>query len=242
MPENNNVLIFVIALSLPVVFLVIMMRIIKKAKEKQIAQTKKDNEVGISYYNKIMNMNYNELVEFLIDKYGHAKYDYFTNENCQSKNKKVSRTSEGLYCHHIDEDKAIMLSNDQFAIKNPFKYQKADRLVYCNLLEHLLLHILIAEEPKNINANKNEIQGIGGAVCFLCKQLNDLYSGYKYKQAWMINTTSLVKNDYESYIIMLRRLWKFIKNDRNLSLYISKKDLARGFNNNLYKKILRELS
>lgn len=75
-----------------------------------------------------------------------------------------------------------MLSNDKFAPNNPFEYQKANRLVYCNFLEHLLLHILIIEKPKDINANKGELQGIGGAVNFICKQLNDLYNGYEYTQ------------------------------------------------------------
>ena len=65
-------------------------------------------------------MTYNELVEYLLNKYGSAKYDYFCNESCKSKNTKVSRTSEGLFCHHIDEDKAIMLSNDKIAVNNPW--------------------------------------------------------------------------------------------------------------------------
>lgn len=186
-------------------------------------------------------MSYDELVQFLINKYGPAKYDYFTNEYCTIKNKNVTRTSEGLYCHHIDEDKVIMLSNDKIAGQNPFEYQKANRLVYCNFLEHLLLHILIAEKPKSVNANKNEVQGIGGAVNFMCKQLNDLYNGYEYKQKWMINTTSVVKNDYESYILMLRRLWKCIQNNQLLSSIISKEDLAIGWDGTLYQKILKEL-
>ena len=71
-----------------------------------------------------LDMTYSELVEYLLKKYGSAKYDYFCTESCKSKNSKVSRTSEGLYCHHIDEDKAIMLSNDKFAPNNPFEYHK----------------------------------------------------------------------------------------------------------------------
>lgn len=193
------------------------------------------------YYESIMKLSYDELVEFLINKYGPAKYDYFVNENCLTKNKKVSRTSEGLYCHHIDEDKAIMLSNDIFAPNNPFEYQKANRLVYCNFLEHLLLHILIVEKPKDINANKGELQGIGGAINFICKQLNDLYNGYEYTQQWMINTTSLVKDDYETYIIMLKRLWKDIQENKVLSSMYSKESLALGWNNEIYPKILKEL-
>ena len=88
-----------------------------------------------------LKMTYDELVDYLLKKYGPAQYDYFCNESCKSKNSKVSRTNEGLYCHHIDENKAILLSNDKFAVNNPFEYQKANRLVYCNVLEHLILHI-----------------------------------------------------------------------------------------------------
>ena len=87
-----------------------------------------------------MNFSYDELVQFLINRYEPAKCDYFTNEYCTIEGK-ISRTPEGLYCHHIDEDKVIKLSDKRIAPKSPFIYQKANRLVYCNILEHLLLHI-----------------------------------------------------------------------------------------------------
>ena len=193
------------------------------------------------YYQKIMNFTYDELVQHLLDKYGPAEHDYFMNESCSTKNQKVTRTAEGLYCHHIDEDKAVLLSNDAFASRNPFEYQKANRLVYCNLLEHFLLHILIAEEPKKEGANEYEIQGIGGAVCYISKQLNDLYNGYIFKQEWLINTTSKVKGDYQSYIMMLKRLWKLVKNDKRLRFLIKKEDLAKGYDGTVYPKILAEL-
>ena len=198
-------------------------------------------EQGKEYYQKIMQMSYDELVQYLINKYGPAKFDYFTNESCTAKNKNVTRTSEGLVCHHIDEDKAINLSTVEYAAQNPFEYQKANRLVYCNLLEHFLLHILIAEEPKNINANQNEIQGIGGAICFICKQLNDIYNGYKYDQQWFINIACKVKNDYDSYIMMLKRLWNLVQNNKILSNFVTKEDLAVGFSKVLYQQILNEL-
>lgn len=199
------------------------------------------SEKGKEYYSKIMQMAYNELVQFLLNKYGPAKYDYFTNEQCTSKNKKVTRTGEGLYCHHIDEDKAILLSNDKYAPMNPFEYQKADRLVYCNYLEHLLLHILIVEKPKNIYANDNEVQGIGGLMTYMCPELNDLYSGRQFQLQWKINTMSVVENDYESYIMLLKRLWKTIKNDPVLSSLYKKKDLAIGSDGTIHLKILNDI-
>lgn len=129
-----------------------------------------------------LSMTYDELVDYLLKKYGSAQYDYFCNESCKSKNPKVSRTNEGLFCHHIDENKAILLCNDKFAVSNPFEYQKANRLVYCNVLEHLILHIKIVEEPKNKNANPLEIQGICGIIRFICPQINDYFNGYEFKK------------------------------------------------------------
>lgn len=216
----------------------------RKQTPKKKTQTKIvsfSDESASDYYKKLMKMSYQELVQFLLKKYGPAKYDYFVNERCISKNPKISRTSEGLFCHHIDEDKAIMLSTDKFAAQNPFRYQKADRLVYCNLLEHFLLHILITEEPRAKNANENEAQGIGGAVNFISKQLNDVYGGYPFTQSWRIKVADAIRNDYGSYIVMLKRLWEIIKNDPTYSVLIPKEYLAMGFDGTIYPNILKEL-
>lgn len=215
----------------------------KRAPKKK-TQTKSvpiSVDTASDYYKKLMKMSYQELVQFLLKKYGPVKYDYFVNERCISKNSKISRTKDGLFCHHIDEDKAIMLSTDKYAAQNPFRYQKADRLVYCNLLEHFLLHILITEEPRAKNANENEVQGIGGAVNFISKQLNEVYGGYPFTQSWRIKVADAVRNDYGSYIVMLKRLWKIIKNDPAYSVLIPKEYLAMGFDGTIYPEILKEL-
>lgn len=149
-------------------------------------------------------LSYDELCQYLLEKYGPAEHDYFVNESCKSKNRKVVRSSEGLFCHHIDEDKAIMLSNPRWAVKNPFRYQKADRLVYCNALEHLILHIKIAEEPKKKGANKMELQGIGGALNFLIPELNHCYSGFKYKRTYEQHIYGLIADNFDEYIKILR--------------------------------------
>ena len=207
-----------------------------EVKEAQILNNNNNNNHK-EYYQKLMTYKYDELVSFLLKEHGPAKYDYFTNELCNSKNKKVSRTSEGLYCHHIDEDKEIKLSDDKLARQYPFAYQKADRLVYCNILEHFLLHILIYEKTKNSNTGL----GINGAIAFMCPQLNDLYGGYEFKKEWIIRCMSWVKNDYDSYIVMLRRLWDDIKDDKLLPSFITKEYLSSGYNNTLYEFILKDL-
>lgn len=182
-------------------------------------------------------MTYNELVDYLLGKYGPAEYDYFRTEECKTKNPKVSRTSEGLYCHHIDEDKAIMLCNDKFAINNPYEYQKADRLVYCNALEHLILHIKIVEEPRNKDANKMELQGIGGAINFLCPQINDYYNGYEFKQQWLKNIFGVIENNFNDYIDILKYFLAVVEKHPLYKLVISKERLSVGWDGQVVKKI-----
>lgn len=165
---------------------------------------------GTSYYESMLKMSYQDIVSALLKKYGSAKHNYFKDTACKTKNPLVTRTNEGLFCHHIDEDKAIMLCNDKFAANNPFEYQKADRLVYCNLLEHLLLHVKIAENPSP-DANENELPGIGGAINFICKDLNDIYSGKEFADEWRKNVADKVKDNFDDYIIILRYLWNIVE-------------------------------
>jgi len=188
-----------------------------------------------------LKMTYNELIDYLLKKYGPSKYDYFCNESCKSKNHKVSRTNEGLYCHHIDEDKAILLSNDKFAAMNPWEYQKADRLVYCNALEHLILHIKIVEEPKNKNANEMELQGLGGAVNFLCPQINDYYNGYEFKQQYLINIYNLIENNFEDYIYILKYFLNVLEKNPLLKIIVSKERLSIGWDGQIVKKVYKKL-
>ena len=190
---------------------------------------------------KELNMTYDDLVRYLLQKYGHSKYDYFCNESCKSKNHKVSRTDEGLYCHHIDEDKAIMLSNDKYAPNNPYEYQKADRLVYCNVLEHLLLHIKIVEEPKNRNANKNELQGIGGAINLIIPQINDYYNGFEFKQPHLIKIFSLIDNNFNDYIEILKYFLDIIEEIPLYKLFVSRERLSVGWDRRVIKKVYDEL-
>lgn len=108
-------------------------------------------------YKDLLSKTYDKAVEFLLQKYGFAQDDYFREKSYQRymngeiKNitkGKYSRTSEGLYCHHIDEIKELKISDQIFIKINkiPFEYQKKDRLVYCDLIEHTILHVLITKE------------------------------------------------------------------------------------------------
>lgn len=196
---------------------------------------------GTSYYESMLKMSYQDIVSALLKKYGSAKHNYFKDTACKAKNPLVTRTNEGLFCHHIDEDKAIMLCNDKFAVNNPFEYQKADRLVYCNLLEHLLLHIKIAENP-NPDANENELPGIGGAINFICKDLNDIYSGKEFADEWRKNVADKVKDNFDDYIIILRYLWNVVEKNSFYKAIITKEMLCVGWDGKVVKEVMNALN
>lgn len=196
---------------------------------------------GTSYYESMLKTNYQDIVSALLKKYGSAKHNYFKDTACKIKNSLVTRTNEGLFCHHIDEDKAIMLCNDKFAVNNPFEYQKADRLVYCNLLEHLLLHVKIAENPSP-DANENELPGIGGAINFICKDLNDIYSGKEFSDEWRKNVADKVKDNFDDYIIILRYLWNIVEKNPVYKAIITKEMLCVGWDGKVAKEVMKALN
>lgn len=196
---------------------------------------------GTSYYESMLKTNYQDIVSALLKKYGSAKHNYFKDTACKIKNPLVTRTNEGLFCHHIDEDKAIMLCNDKFAVNNPFEYQKADRLVYCNLLEHLLLHVKIAENSSR-DANENELPGIGGAINFICKDLNDIYSGKKFSDEWRKNVADKVKDNFDDYIIILRYLWNIVEKNPVYKAIITKEMLCVGWDGKVVKEVMNALN
>ena len=111
-------------------------------------------------YKKLLTKTYDEAVNFLLNKHGSAKDDYFRESSYQRfmngeiKNitpGKTTRTNEGLYCHHIDQIRWLNISDQNFVKRYniPFESQRKDRLVYCDLLEHTILHVLIAKETSS---------------------------------------------------------------------------------------------
>ena len=80
------------------------------------------------------------------------------------------------------------------------------------MLEHLLLHILICEYPSE-NKNSNERVGIGGVVNFIVPELNDLYSGWISRQAWQRNCHSVIINNKDVYMALLKRFKELYDNN-----------------------------
>lgn len=110
----------------------------------------------LDQYERLLGMDYKTAINSLLKKYGLAQDSYVINEKSYDKflrgeikhfikSKKISRSNEGLYCHHICEDKYYNLSNEKavFLQQLPFSTQAKGALVYCDLIEHAILHVLI---------------------------------------------------------------------------------------------------
>lgn len=153
-------------------------------------------------YEKVKNLTYLDYCKYLQQKYGIGLSDYLYKS--WNKNPKVTRTKDGLYAHHLYEDHAIMLSNKNFAQNNPYEWQKAKNIVYCDCLEHLFLHILICKYPSK-DRNPNELVGVGGVINLIGPQLNDYFSGWEPKRDWEKICYGAVKDDKDVYLRMLKQ-------------------------------------
>lgn len=183
--------------------------------------------MNIYEYKKVKNMDYQTYCSYLQNKYGIPKKAYFTTGF--SKNHTITRTNEGLVIHHKKEDVAIMLANLEYAKKNPYEFQLAENLVYCDYLEHLFLHILICEDVilnSKKTRNERETQGAGGVVNFIGPELNDLYSGFITSQKWRSICYEKVINDKDVYLTLIER---FISNYWK-PLGFSYRDLTKSYN------------
>ena len=102
-----------------------------------------------------------------------------------------------------------MLSDVNHAKLQPFEYQMPENLVYCDYLEHLLLHILICEkEPFGVFDENNKMffdVGSGGIKNFIVPELNDFYSGYVSPKEYENKNFEVVKNDKDIFLELISR-------------------------------------
>ena len=180
-------------------------------------------------FDEVLRLPYKEYVQLLKDKYGEAEYDYFRTPDCKSKNPKLSRTQEGLFCHHVAENKEILLSTPEVARTHPFEYQQAHNLVYANYIEHLLLHIKIVEEDI-------ENRGVGlGGVIMISGALNDYYR-HKRADGWRKFAMDKIKNNYADYINIMKYFKDLVDSDNVLSKLIPSPILAQGWYGRINQK------
>lgn len=169
--------------------------------------------MNLEEFEKISNISYLEYVEYLKKKHGKAIVPYLTKN--WNKNPKVTRTKEGLICHHIREDRFPKLADPEYAKLNPYEYQEPENLVYCDMLEHFLLHLKICSEQLESWDKYDEefflaeqgikplvIKRIGGIINYFIPQLNDLYSGY-VGPLWLQHCFDIIKDDKEVYLWLI---------------------------------------
>ena len=155
-------------------------------------------------FERVNNMAYLEYCDYLQSKYGIGVCDYF-NENW-SANSKCKRTKEGLFAHHKAELYAPQLSDKKQAQNFPFEWQTAKWIVYCDYLEHFLLHIMICKAPKPIN--KNQRVGAVGITHYIAPTLFQLYSGDVPEKGWQTTCFDKIKNDKDVYLELLKMFFE----------------------------------
>ena len=177
-------------------------------------------------YLSVKDLTYLEYCDYLQNKYGIGLTDYMTKSFCAKK--ECRRTKDGLIAHHKAEDKMILLSTEEVARQCPFEWQKKDNIVYCDYLEHLLLHVLICKYPSPDKFPLANV-GYGGVVNFIIPELNDVYSGWETKQQWRKTCYDKVINDKETYLLIIKQ---FIVVELGIDKKFDIKILFSSFNEN----------
>ena len=166
-------------------------------------------------FRELLKLEYHDICAYYAQKYGHPLKDYFVDNSFQTISNKNKRIKDGLIIHHIDEDKIINLDKKVNARKYPFAYQKKERLIYCNYLERLLLYIKIFEFNSHQNSKKTEI--IADKIYeFIVPELNDIFSGMKYKTPAKNYAIKVIVNQKISYLILLKYLIQELHYDQPL--------------------------
>ena len=181
--------------------------------------------MNIKEFNSIKELEYAGYCDYLKNKYGFVSGAYMNEKG--NKNRKISRTSEGLFVHHIYEDRAQKLADPVEAKNYPIEWQAAENLVYCNYLEHLFLHILIAESSIH-NHTVDEPVGIGGILEYMVPELNDMYSGWQASMEWKRKCHDVIAEDKDVYLLLLKR---FMQN-KSISIFNQPFLLCRSANAN----------
>lgn len=194
--------------------------------------------MNLEEYEKVRDFTYLEYCKYLQDKYGLSECAYY-NKNF-NKNSKVTRTKEGLAVHHLDEDKMVMLSTKEVAMEFPYEWQTPEHLVYCDLLEHLLLHVLICYYPSP-EKQPNADVGIGGAVNYLIPELNDMFSGWETRQEWRKAQHDRIKDDGPTYLAIIDQLIPYLKKRgfKKKILHSSMSDQYGGWDKRINKPLYK---
>lgn len=163
---------------------------------------------------KILAMTYAEQCKYLQGKYGLPKNDYFYTEECKSKHKDITRTSEGLFIHHNAEwfHNGGNLGHEKLARTYPFEFQKKENLTYCNYLEHLVFHLRINARECPVFELPYEIRYFFNSrgFFFISQEMNDLYYAKGSKTKWRNDCYEVIEPLFEDYVSVLKGVLCFL--------------------------------
>lgn len=164
---------------------------------------------------KELQMTYDELCVYLQGKYGIPRANYYPNEDCKSKSRAISRTSEGLFCHHIFENIYDNLGEPHMAKFHPYECQKKEYLAYCNYIEHLILHLKINVMARASFEKTTDIKKFFNSLGFfwIGADMNYLYKNGGSSQEWRNKCFSVIKDNFEDYVSILKGTIQFIKDN-----------------------------
>lgn len=159
-------------------------------------------------YEYVKYFTYDDYVGYLHKKYGVPKGRY---------KRTKSLTKDGLYIHHVKENEIAGLSDIKIMKQYPNTYQRDNNLVYCDLVEHTLLHLMIKEQVSLLTPEQVK-KGYG-----FDWNIGKLTGIFRNKKADAVDKINQIK-DNDNYIIynkLLRRSKGFedinrfyIKSDR----------------------------
>lgn len=192
-------------------------------------------EKKYGYYKQLLSLTYLEAVQFLLKKHGEVidnyyrekSYNNFLNGKIKTiSHGKYTKTKEGLFCHHTMENEYENISNNKFIAeyKYPYEYHKKENLVYCDLVEHLILHALITKET-------NGSRGFRGLVVFLIPKAKEWYiDGVEPTPIWeqLCRERAYLSKDYtEKLLLDVDELLKNIDDYKLILEEVRKKELDK---------------
>lgn len=167
---------------------------------KMVEEWEKQN--GANNISKLLKMNYADCCKYLQDYYGKPEGSFFCKSNFKSRNPKIRKTEEGLITWHVRNDVNYHLAGYWTAIKYPWEYQLPENLVYCNLLEYLILTYKIYEQSintSNLNTDILDFRLINLIGCF-----NDFYSKVNSYQSVRGVGFFTIKNNIKEYLLIIK--------------------------------------
>lgn len=189
----------------------------------------------------LLTLTYGELLDYLTRKYGEVGGDYFTDETCTTVNPAIRRIFEGLTCHHADADKVARLSEPAVASQHPFTHQTAERLVYANKAEDLILHVKIAEELAATGPSHAVAKEHLSALLGLCREINDFYDDPLSVRSRQNRILRKMDGLFDTYLDILRYLLSAIAADPVCSKLLTKRDLTKGTKDNTVKCVWEKM-